>query len=232
MYYCNSPRDRQCVLRHIEYWTKPHDEYEADPDRMRSLLMPKPVLNGDYPLKSEGYATFHSDCGGFNNLRQAYEFIIGVTWLTQRTLVFPVTEGWYLIDWGTVAIAPPEDTSGVSNYPLFYDVHHLEEAIPVMNLTDFLVMFQEDKELDLPKEFWMDLDAGKDTEHWEWRRRQDFKKWQDHRSVNMSFSVPYGINHNVLMWPSRKEVEESKSSKFGTPGNPSLSQLVGHRTQR
>ena len=196
------------------------------------MLMPQPVLNEDFPSKSQGFVTFKSDCGGFNNLRQAYEFIIGVTWLTQRTLVFPVTEGWYLIDWGKVQIEPPPDEQGVSNYPLFYDVGHLAEAVPVLNLTDFLLRFQDDDKLALPEEFRMDRAAGQTTERWEWRRRQDFKKWQNHRSLNASFAVPYGINHNVLMWPSDREVADSKISKFGTSGNPTISEFVGRRTKR
>merc|ERR1712013_378436 len=101
-----------------------------------------------------------------------------------------------------------------------------------MNLTDFLLKVQDDSALALPKEFHIDVAKGDITENWKWHTRQDFKKWQNHRSVNLSFAVPYGINHNVLTWPSIREVETSEKSKFrGTDFTPSLETYIGHRTQ-
>ena len=83
-----------------------------------------------------------------------------------------------------------------------------------MNMTDFLYKFQNDKQFDLPKEYHIDYDNNKITEKWIWRTRQDFKKWLNHRALNMSFAVPYGINHNAFLWPSIDEVKKSKTSKF------------------
>eukprot|EP01083_Nonionella_stella_P064766 169108_1 len=237
LYYCEMIRDRDCVLKHIQYWRKPHDKYDNDMDKIHKLFLPEPVLNKNYPMQSEGYVTFKSDCGGFNNLRQAYEYIIGVSWLTQRTLVFPVTEGWYLIDWGSIQVAAPQDTSGVSNYDMFYDMDHLSMVLPLMNLTDFLYKYQDDKALSLPQQYHMDRDHGKMTENWKWHTRQDFKKWQNDRSINESFAVPYGINHNVLLWPSYEDVEKSNTSKFSVNSKyyqkeVSLDRYIGHRKKR
>ena len=188
------------MLKHIEYWRKPHDNYGEDINKIHEFWKSEPNLNEEYPIKSEGFITFKSDCGGFNNLRQAYEFIIGVSWLTRRTLVFPVTEGWYLIDWGSIQIDPPPNEQGVSNYDLFYDMDDLSKVVSLMNLTDFLFKFQNDKELDLPQEYHINYEKNQITEKWEWRRRQNFKKWQNHRSLNLSFAVPYGMNYCILIF--------------------------------
>ena len=83
-----------------------------------------------------------------------------------------------------------------------------------MNMTQFLYKFKNDKQLDLPKQFHIDYNNNKITEKWVWKTRQDFKKWLNHRSINNSFAVPYGINHNALQWPSINEVKNSKNSKF------------------
>ncbi len=54
------------------------------------------------------------------------------------------------------------------------------------------------------------------------------------KSLNRSFSVPYGINHNVLMWPSYNDVKQSKKSKFNKESEyyqrdgPTLEQYIGH----
>ena len=220
------------MLKHIEYWRKPHDNYGNDTNKIHEFFLSKPVINNKYPIHTSGYITFQSDCSQFNHRRQAYEFIIGVSWLTQRTLVFPVTYEWYLIDWGPIEISPPLDNSGVSNYDLFYDMDHLGEVINLMNLTDFLYKVQDDKELDLPKEYHINYDKKEISEEWERRRRLYFMRWQDDRSLDLSFAVPYGPVYNVLLWPSIKEVQESKFSKFGKQGEPILDAFIKDRTKR
>ncbi|ETO28396.1 hypothetical protein RFI_08739 [Reticulomyxa filosa] len=209
--------------------------------------MGKERLASTYPYaNSQGYLTFKNDCGGFNNIRQAFEFFITVAWLTQRTLVFPVTEvefffqfaiaffffnfgesqkkkkkkGWYLIDWGPMKRAVPENTAGVSNYWTFFDVHDMSKTIAVMNLTTFLGLEWDNLHIDEAQVFEKQEDPNgvvRESEKWNWDTRQRFKKWLNQVSVQNGFALSWGPSHNVLMWPNKQSVLQSSLSRFSQP---------------
>ena len=87
---------------------------------------------------TDQYILFLTDCGGFNNIRMAFEYFYLMAWLTGRTLVLPPPRPWYLIDFGPFNRMKPEsDSSGVSDYQDFFELEHLKIGVPVMSWQDF-----------------------------------------------------------------------------------------------
>ena len=84
-----TPEDYQQVVKALQYWHIPSDEASAGLFRQ--------------PDNLDRYLLFISDCGGFNNIRMAFEYFYMTAWLTKRTLVLPPPHGWYLIDFGPVS---------------------------------------------------------------------------------------------------------------------------------
>ena len=77
------------VTDKLKYWHTPTKEVNAGLFRQPDAL--------------DRYVLFISDCGGFNNIRMAFEYFYMTAWLTRRTLVLPPPHGWYLIDYGPVS---------------------------------------------------------------------------------------------------------------------------------
>lgn len=83
-------KTREQVLSTLKYWHTPDAEVSAGLWRQ--------------PENLDRYILFKSDCGGFNNIRMAFEYFYMTAWLTKRTLVLPPPHGWYLIDFGPVCV--------------------------------------------------------------------------------------------------------------------------------
>ena len=221
LYYCDVVYDYDCVLKHLQYWRKSQESAKTltqIQSELESLPLSKELNTNveNYPRNSRGFLTFKNDCGGFNNLRQAFEYFVVSAWLYKRTLVFPVTEGWYLIDWGPIKRAVPKDTRGVSNYHNFYDVNDLSKVVSLMNMTEFLEINSVKESLNLESKYVIDRDNNKICEKWNWDTRQDFKKYLNQKSVDVGFDIPFGPNHNVLMWPNESYAMNSNinNAKF------------------
>ena len=80
------------------------DTLEGVKKRLQYWQLPDLANSGLYRQPdSEKYVVFLTDCGGFNNIRMAFEYFFIVAWVTRRTLVMPPPDGWYLIDFGPFA---------------------------------------------------------------------------------------------------------------------------------
>eukprot|EP00929_Paragymnodinium_shiwhaense_P118231 TRINITY_DN90168_c0_g1_i1.p1 TRINITY_DN90168_c0_g1~~TRINITY_DN90168_c0_g1_i1.p1 ORF type:complete len:501 (+),score=110.43 TRINITY_DN90168_c0_g1_i1:69-1505(+) len=120
----------------LEYWVKPAEPVEK-----------KAASNTESP----GYITFETDIGGLNNIRLLFEYIVDVASKSNRTLVLPPSEGWYLIDWGATNSHDQRDEKRLpegkdhtwSTYPEFFDVKSLSEKMPVITAAEF---FQRERD--------------------------------------------------------------------------------------
>eukprot|EP00308_Calcidiscus_leptoporus_P011964 CAMPEP_0119377096 /NCGR_PEP_ID=MMETSP1334-20130426/43193_1 /TAXON_ID=127549 /ORGANISM="Calcidiscus leptoporus, Strain RCC1130" /LENGTH=694 /DNA_ID=CAMNT_0007395887 /DNA_START=232 /DNA_END=2316 /DNA_ORIENTATION=- len=107
------------VRRRMRYWAPPR------------LVQPS--------AHSEHYLTFDVDCGGFNNIRMAFEYAVLLAFLTRRTLVLPPPQPWYLIDFGPFArMVPTADSARHSTYDIFFDMRALSAAVPFITTDEFL----------------------------------------------------------------------------------------------
>ncbi len=112
------PNDLSTVTGRMKYWS------------WGPALQPK-WTGGARPGK---YLLFKRDCGGFNNIRMAFEIFVTVAWLTGRTLVIPPPEAWYLIDSGPFSRMKPKpgDPSTVSDEATFFDMNDLASQVRIL----------------------------------------------------------------------------------------------------
>eukprot|EP00929_Paragymnodinium_shiwhaense_P091749 TRINITY_DN51650_c0_g1_i1.p1 TRINITY_DN51650_c0_g1~~TRINITY_DN51650_c0_g1_i1.p1 ORF type:complete len:440 (-),score=70.26 TRINITY_DN51650_c0_g1_i1:8-1327(-) len=88
------------------------------------------------------YLTFDSDNGGFNNIRMAFEYYTDLALKSNRTLVLPPKQGWYLIDWGPLNSHHRQDKQWIpagswSTYEEFWDIGELSSRMSVMSASEF-----------------------------------------------------------------------------------------------
>eukprot|EP00928_Gymnodinium_smaydae_P045247 TRINITY_DN30180_c0_g4_i1.p1 TRINITY_DN30180_c0_g4~~TRINITY_DN30180_c0_g4_i1.p1 ORF type:complete len:429 (+),score=81.43 TRINITY_DN30180_c0_g4_i1:53-1339(+) len=88
------------------------------------------------------YLTFETDAGGFNNMRMAFEYFVDLAVRSNRTLVLPPPEGWYLIDWGPLDARNKNDKhwldgSPESSYQEFWDIKYLSKKMSVISADEF-----------------------------------------------------------------------------------------------
>lgn len=190
--------DKTCVLQQMQYWSKGVAAVKSTPS------------------VSTKYVTFLKDCGGFNNIRQGFEFHAMIAWLTQRTLVLPPDSPWYLIDFGSITRGKEDKNAktesavtawpsgkarihGVSNYDIWFDLDDMSKAVPVITADEFIR--REYRNLNIPNEFYggdivnQDIDVG-----------NAFTKWLTDKATEMNVILPWAQLNNYIAWPSVESV--------------------------
>lgn len=190
----------ECILKHMMYWKKGVSKIEAR----------APVTNQ--------YVTFLKDCGGFNNIRQGFEFHAMIAWVTGRTLVIPPDIGWYLIDFGSMTRGREaknevnfpswpdgaDRRSGVSNYDIWFDLDDLCLVVPVITTSEFIR--REFDSLSIPMEF-----QGGDIVNLDQSKADQYLKWINQKATDLNVNLPWGQLANLLYWPSIESVETKNS---------------------
>lgn len=187
------------VTKRLKYWHIPTEEVNADLFRQ--------------PDNLDRYVLFMTDCGGFNNIRMAFEYFFMTAWLTKRTLVLPPPHGWYLIDYGPFAVMKPEPSDDkVTDYSEFFQLSHMRAAVPVISAEEFR---KRERDI-LPQSV---LEANLAT-------RSGQKKWEEFvRNSTDHPCLAWNPLAHIVYWPSIKAVEESWAPHGGVPAH-----VVHHRT--
>jgi len=145
------------------------------------------------------YMTFWSDCGGFNNIRMGFEYMVLVAYLTNRTLVMPPNEGWYLIDWGQRSRMHSDDSSGKTGYAEFFDFDHLNLEVQTMETEQF-VQEMTDK---------LDIDSKYAAKGYFASGIRDWRKYLNGLADTADVNMPWGPLAHILNWPSIEAVQRS-----------------------
>eukprot|EP01084_Bolivina_argentea_P218126 370215_1 len=200
--YPDHMRSKMCISKQMKYWEKGV-----------SAVVSTPSIQNQY-------VTFLKDCGGWNNIRQSFEFHVMVAWVTQRTLVLPPDMPWYLIDFGQITRGKahaddvygkgswPDNKArryGVSNFDIWFDLDDLRKAVPVITTAEFIR--REFDSLDIPIEF-----SGGDVVNLDKDKASSYQKWLNKKATAMNVNLPWGQLANVLYWPSIKDVESKNSA--------------------
>ena len=159
------------------------------------------------PNPWDRFVTFESDCGGFNNLRMAFEWFVTVAWLTRRTLVLPPRHPWYLIDNGPIAVAAMK-TSGsggggerVSDYCDFFNCDALRASVPVVRAEDFVRWAEHSPRFESAT---AKMPQRKTRQASQWRmdygERQVWKRFLAEGADGNAVNLPWGELTGYLDW--------------------------------
>eukprot|EP00040_Diaphanoeca_grandis_P006745 m.38483 g.38483 ORF g.38483 m.38483 type:complete len:290 (-) comp17928_c0_seq1:892-1761(-) len=193
------------VLQRFQFGTDPSLRTPAQPNH--------DMQDQEFPPRK--YVTFLRDCGGFNNMRMAFEIFVVVAFLTGRTLVLPPPEGWYLLDYGPFSRMKPRDgtKSTISDETLYFDMEAMRELVPVITTKEFL--HREKTALALEQR-WDTLladpqawsDASPNEQGAMWGLNQEWRKYVGSTFGKVAGVVPLGwsAGSHALCWPTKSAV--------------------------
>jgi len=193
--------DQKCVVNAMKYWSKGVN-----------------AVTNKAKIKNQ-YVTFLKDCGGWNNIRQGFEFHVMVAWVTDRTLVLPPDMPWYLIDngqrtRGTSDLenkpAWPDNKErrfGVSNYDIWFDFDDMSLVVPVITTPEFIR--REFESLQIPMEY-----HGGDIVNLDKQKAREYTTWLNKKATELNVNLPWGQLANALYWPDIESVESKNSAQI------------------
>lgn len=182
----NSPQD---LLECLSYWKR------ADKGRGP----------GNESIHPPRYLTCEIDAGGFNNIRQAFEYAVIIAALTERILVLPPPSGWYLINFGPMEReGEPGEVSRIED---FFDISDLRRYLPVVTANEFADA--ERQRLNIPEEFFGSDGASQvgDAGH----RNEAGRRWNEWLQTNMR-QIPWSPLNNVVFYPDIQSVLDGPCS--------------------
>mmetsp|Transcript_4557 Transcript_4557/g.8169 ORF Transcript_4557/g.8169 Transcript_4557/m.8169 type:complete len:517 (-) Transcript_4557:143-1693(-) len=197
----SDPHNLQLVTRRMRYW-----EWG-------------PALTHQVQPHPHKYILFKRDCGGFNNIRMAFEVFVTAAYLTGRTLVIPPPEGWYLIDNGprTRMRPQPGDTkSTVSEEGTFFDMTDMATKVNMVSMKRFVE--DESEELGIPPnaqnlletpEQWADADVITQGEYYDHHKALDVWLTEDANKRNVA--LKWGTGGHMLYWPTISKVKSTRT---------------------
>ena len=150
-------------------------------------------------IATDQYLTFWSDCGGFNNIRMGFEYFLIIGYLTNRTVVIPPVEGWYLIDYGKRARMNSKDTRGKTGYPDFFDFEHLNLEVATITTEEFIAKMSSELGFDSKYSEAGYFDSG----------MRDWRKYLNKKADEADNNMAWGPLAHLLNWPSIEAVKNS-----------------------
>mmetsp|Transcript_2983 Transcript_2983/g.4400 ORF Transcript_2983/g.4400 Transcript_2983/m.4400 type:complete len:507 (-) Transcript_2983:35-1555(-) len=208
--------DYDLVLNRMKYWT-------WGPQL-------RPMSRESAPRK---YIVFKRDCGGFNNIRMAFEVFVTLAYLFNRTLVIPPPEGWYLIDSGPFARMKPKpgEKSTVSDEGVFFDMKDMASQVSIVSTRRFIELEKQD--LDIPPyaqavlqtvDEWASSDNGRQGFFWDQNKR--WYKWLEEDSSRRGNALKWGTGGHLLYYPSIDEVQKTRKPSRQFRGSRSAVELT------
>mmetsp|Transcript_31391 Transcript_31391/g.55220 ORF Transcript_31391/g.55220 Transcript_31391/m.55220 type:complete len:532 (-) Transcript_31391:347-1942(-) len=210
----NKPHDLNIVTNRLRYWSWGNDLQD---------------ITGEPPRK---YIIFKRDCGGFNNIRMAFEVFVTIAYLTKRTLVIPPPEGWYLIDSGPFARMKPKagEKSTVSEEDTFFDMEDMAKQVYMVSMRRFVEL--EKDELNIPKNVqgvletvdeWNNADTL--TQGIYWDAQKSMEKWLLEDSTKRNVAMQWGTGGHVLFWPTIQKVRDERPPSRNFQGRRSAVEM-------